>query len=133
MAFTKTSLEHYGVKGMKWGVRKDRSRKNSNTSSEKRVIRKRKETRARIRSLSDRDLDSMINRIEKEKKLRSLIDNDTATGRGKNFIKSVTGSASRRVLTSAAAGAATYAIKTALTKEFDPKDASAYITPRPKR
>ena len=24
-------LEHYGVKGMKWGVRKDRSRKNSNT------------------------------------------------------------------------------------------------------
>ena len=133
MAFTKTSLEHYGVKGMKWGVRKDRSRKNSNTSSEKRVIQKRKETRSRLRSLSDSDLDSMINRIEKEKKLRSLIDNDTAAGRGKNFIKSVTGSAGQRMLTTAAAGAGTYAIKVALTKEFNPKDAAAYITPRPKR
>ena len=114
-----TFFAHYGVKGMKWGVRK--------RSPEKQEIRDASKNR---RKLSDSDLDKYIARLEKEKKLKNL--SEESTSQGKTFAKNVMTNAGQRALTTIATGAVLYATKVALTKEFNFKDAASYVTPRPK-
>lgn len=67
----KAELAHYGVKGMRWGVRKDDYRA--------------KVSRARgykaRRSLTDKDLQKTINRLNLEKQYKKLILEDIAPGR----------------------------------------------------
>lgn len=120
-------LAHYGVKGMKWGVRK---RQNSADGGgfrplskkvgrfKKETVRASKQKRSRAaasknrRSLSDADLDKRIARLEKEQKLKKLTEQDVAPGRTavKNFMKSTGG----KVLKAAAIGATVYAGKTVM-------------------
>lgn len=65
----KDYLEHYGVKGMRWGVRKDRkSRSRSAESSEVQRLRGRKAF-----ELSDDDLRKVSSRIELEKRYTSSV------------------------------------------------------------
>lgn len=68
-------IEHVGVKGMKWGVRKKRSAK------EQRVINKRKTALKKRRTLSDADVKKYIDRLNEEKRLKSLINEDLRPGR----------------------------------------------------
>lgn len=58
----------------------------------------------------------MIKRIENEKKLKTLVDEDTRPG--KTFVKGILNNSGKRILTTAAAGAGIYGIKTAIDKEF---------------
>ena len=70
-------LEHYGVKGMKWGVRKNRV-KTANPIDRRRaggklsVAARPRPWAPRARSLSDKELKSRVNRLEMEKKYRDL-------------------------------------------------------------
>lgn len=57
-------IEHYGVKGMKWGVRRKPSPVKTSAVDRKRKVSK----------LSDNELNRSINRLEKEKKYRELLD-----------------------------------------------------------
>jgi hypothetical protein len=84
-------LQHYGVKGMKWGVRKDNKvvkafKKSWNNQlgvkaykGVKRVVTKqpyKKSNYAKTRKLSDQELRTRINRLQMEKQYRDLLAQD---------------------------------------------------------
>lgn len=120
-------IDHSGVKGMKWGVRKQRSPK------EQKVRDRRKQLSDKRRIISTKDLDATIERIQKEKKLKQLVSEDLSPGKkAAGMILSDTG---QKVARTVLSGAAIYGIKLALDKKFGKKhpDVTTYITPKPKR
>lgn len=76
-------LEHYGVKGMKWGVIRDRNRKGSSspTGSKKKNRSKKNRSTSSASSMSDAELDSRINRLAKEQQLKRLTTKDKSQAR----------------------------------------------------
>lgn len=122
MRNTDDFLEHYGVKGMRWGVRKDRgSRMGSSaeprvTRRERKEINLRRYASARRRVLSDKDLDQFISRLEKEKKLKSLVKADLSPG--KAAAQELMKNAGTKIAGTVLAGAGMYTIRGALTKNW---------------
>lgn len=79
-------LYHYGVKGMKWGVRKDKVKtsvaKRRSQNKQIRAIKKKRRQADRLRStLPEKELDSRIKRLEKEERLHNLTKNNVNRGR----------------------------------------------------
>lgn len=97
-------IEHYGVKGMKWGKRKSRD-SSSRTRYSKAPSK-----------LSDSELAKRITRMETEKKYNQLNRKDVSEGR--KFVNEVLTGAGRRVATTVLTGASLVAIRTALTSKF---------------
>lgn len=123
----KLELYHHGVKGMKWGVRKEREKVPSN----RKVKKQRKKMLKNRRRLSDEELDKAIVRLEKERRFRELSKDDIAVGRKK--VASMLDTAGSMTAKTLVSGAMLYAVKYAVTKNFDPVDFAKYITPVPKR
>lgn len=166
-------VEHYGVKGMKWGVRRSQAsldraagRKVTRTKAKKSSAaartKKRKERQAsraakreerevaknpgkqklistdtgRIatrgelgknrRTLDDTDLTQLIKRLENEKKLKTLVEQDVSPGR--SFAKTVMNDAGKRALTTVATGTMLYGAKYAFDKQFDAKEFGKVIS-----
>lgn len=71
-------LAHFGIKGMKWGVRKNRSASGGESSKSQSFLSKDEPTTSewhrsrRFDHLSNKDLKARINRLEMEKKYRNL-------------------------------------------------------------
>lgn len=125
-------LEHYGVKGMRWGVNKGVVRSGAErTSREQKVRAKRKAARRRRQVLSDKDLDSLVNRLQKEKKLKELLDDDLSPGRTAAKKLLLTGGGV--VLGGIVTGGLKYGLRGALTKDFNIADAADFIVPKPKK
>ena len=131
-------LYHYGVLGMKWGVRRSRPSSGKSTprkktkkmtADEKAKAAMRKDVKNR-RTLSDADLKKKIERIKNEKQLRELTAEEIAPG--KKFVSDVLSSSGKKVATVLVTGAAIYGVKAAMTKKFDIKEAASYMTPKPK-
>jgi len=123
-------LEHYGVKGMRWGFRKDRRtgmypRRSDIESSTRR---ERRRTVRNRRTLSDSEIRETIDRIRLEKQLRDLINEDLSPGR--TFVADVLKGSGRKVLSTAATGGALYLIRLSLERKWDPKTAAKYVTGR---
>lgn len=116
-------LEHYGVKGMHWGVRRGATKK------EQKVADKRQKMSDNRRLLKANDLDAMISRLEKEKKLKNLVEEDLTPG--KRAVKAVLSESGQKVARTVLAGAVLYGGKVLLDKKLG-GDASKYITPKPK-
>ena len=144
-------IEHHGVKGMKWGVRRSQAAldraagrkpakpKKVRTSRKDRKIAKAKEQRkdtstksgrksasAVRRHLSDNDISSLTKRLESEKKLKTLIEQDVSPGR--SFAKTVMHDAGKQALTTAARGAMLYGAKYAFDKKFDASEFGKVIS-----
>lgn len=100
-------LEHFGVKGQKWGVRKAASK---SSSTQRTTFKK------APKKLSDAELAKRIRRMETEKKYNQLNAKDVSAGR--KFVNEVVTSTGRRVATTVLTGASLLAIKTALNAKF---------------
>lgn len=126
-------LVHYGILGMKWGVRRTEAqlararakRENKETKKDRKAAVKNR------RILSDSDINQRIDRLQKEQRLKDLTAQDLNPGRhaAANILKS----SGTKVLSAAAAGAAAYAVKAAMTKKFDIFEAASYIAANPNK
>lgn len=73
-AYSPEELAHFGVRGMKWGVRKEPS---ANTK----VRRDRAKMSKNRRTMSDSDIKRAVNRMQMEKKLKTLAEEDLVPGK----------------------------------------------------
>lgn len=122
-------IEHYGVKGMHWGIR-NKSRQRKRTKREMRTRAARQQLLERRRQLSDTDLKTFVERLNNEKKLKTLINEDLKPGR--TATKKFLGSTGGRVAATVAAGAATVAVKYAVERKLTPKGERKKIKLNPK-
>lgn len=130
-------LYHYGVLGMKWGVRKSRNsggssarKKSSRDTEDIRIKGLRKKDVKNRRKLSDADLKKKIERLKMEKKLKELTAEEISPG--KKFVSDVMSSSGKKVATTFVTGATIYGVKAAMTSKFNVKELASYMTPKPK-
>lgn len=81
-----TMLMHYGIKGMKWGVRRNRDVESKPRTAQKQSIPehedyKRAHTKKSVKSMSDAELRSRINRIQMEQQYANLSKATISNGR----------------------------------------------------
>lgn len=89
-----TELMHYGIRGMKWGIRryqnkdgtltaagKQRDRAQNRKQARKEINKSRKSASKNRSLMSDAELDRRIKRLEKEKKLRELTESEVSPGK----------------------------------------------------
>lgn len=93
----KEALEHYGIRGMKWGVRKKRSR--SADSSEAASLKKKK-----VFEMSNEELKKVNARLDLEKRYSSL--NPSTTSKVAKLIGGMAGSMAKQVVSNVISNAA---------------------------
>lgn len=127
-------LQHHGIKGQKWGVRRFQNADGSlTTAGKQRASATKKRTDAKnLGTLTDAQLKQKITRLQLEKQLRELTNAELNSGRvyAQKILKDV----GSKVLTTAASGALLYAGKAAITKSFNPQEfANAIFNGGPKK
>lgn len=86
-------LYHYGVLGMKWGIRKDRrsstrtSRNRQNRSTDYSEDYKKAHSRKSVKEMSDAELRSRLNRLQMEQQYANL--SQSNVNRGKKYFNNV--------------------------------------------
>lgn len=127
-------LQHHGIKGQKWGVRRFQNADGSlTTAGKQRASATKKRTDAKNRgTLTNAQLKQKIERLQLEKQLRALTNAEVNAGRvyAQKILKDV----GSKVLTTAASGALLYAGKAVITKSFNPEEfANAIFNGGPKK
>lgn len=101
-------LSHYGVKGMKWGVRRS-----GGSSSGKKVT----SSRARAKRMSDDELKTAVARLELEKKYIDL--NAHTSAAGKKYAKNLLDQAGKVAVGAAVGAVVGAAVKAKLNPKKD--------------
>ncbi len=114
-------LEHHGIKGMKWGHRKDQAqrqvkRKVKQIKSERKVKAKRQKIITGRRRLSDAAIKEHIERFQSEKRLKDLVEADIKPGR--TVTKKILSESGQKVARTVVAGGALLVVKAALDKKM---------------
>lgn len=118
-------LMHHGVKGMKWGVRRQQKKAARQAArSRKKDMRYASKNR---RQLSDQELDDRINRLKKEKQLRELTNEELNPGR------TIVNSQLKKVGATALVGGAAYLAKYAIAGQGSVQEAANWILPNPNK
>lgn len=122
------SLMHYGVLGMRWGVRRtpeQLGRRRGAANAEKLAEQKRTEREKRMASktrgtLSDDELQARIRRLQQEKLLRELTEAEVSPGR--KFVKDVMYDSGKQAATQVAKNAMLFTGKQFVGKALGQKD-----------
>lgn len=85
-------LRHYGVKGMKWGVRNSEpapsaARKSKDASQAHKIESKIKSDSGRIDSISNKDLDALLKRANLEQRYSKMLEEKSTMAKGKKQIE----------------------------------------------
>lgn len=120
------SLDHYGVKGMRWGHRKRKVSSSSRSNQRK----SRREMKRNRRTLSEADLNRNLDRLRKEKQLKELIDEDVNPG--KKYIQDVLKKSGDRLLPAAIAAGGAYALSQVMDVKMSKGDIFNLAVPAPK-
>lgn len=129
-------LLHYGVLGMKWGVRRTPAqlghRSTGKTENQKlSEVKKRSDVKNRG-TLTNAQLKEKVERLQLEKQLRELTNSEVNSG--KAYAEKILKDVGSRVLTTAISGAALYTAKSLVSKSFDSKEfANAIFNGGPKK
>ena len=122
-------LTHWGIKGMRWGVRRYQNEDGSLTSAGRRRRRldgddeptvKKKVVKKSIKDMTDEEIQAKIDRLQLEKRLTDLMKTEVPkeptkkTSKGKDFVMDVVEKSGKNVLTQLT----TYAMGTAINKVF---------------
>ena len=110
MTDTDDFLAHYGIKGMRWGVRRQRG-KNGRVSTTSRTHYKKPP-----KNLTNDELQRRIKRMETEKRYNELNKRDISTGQ--KHVGDVLTHIGKGTIQAVGGAVALYAIKTALFKKF---------------
>ena len=104
-------LDHYGTKGMKWGVRRRRNERNR-----AKTFGGDKSTKKNAKDLSDQELRDILNRMQMERQYKQL-SNSGRTSAGKEFAKSIVLNIARQQISNAANAGINAGIRKAMNKK----------------
>lgn len=133
-------LYHYGVKGMRWGVRRSKPQSGYSSGTRKRSKKlspdqkekqNRKNALKKRRTMSDAELKKRIERLKLEKEFKNLTKEDISPG--KSYVSDIMSSAGKKALTVVASGAIAYGVKVAMTKSFNIQEAASYLAANPNK
>ena len=110
-------LEHVGVKGMKWGVRRTKAEleKASSDGAKTESIRTRAKTSG-TNALSNTELQTAIDRMRLEKQYSELASQTATKNAGQKFATALLGDISKSEVTRVTKGAASLGVEAAIRK-----------------
>jgi 2'-5' RNA ligase len=82
-------LVHFGVKGMKWGVRKDKPRARSSSDASAAAKAHHKARAKGLHTLSNQEIQALTKRVEMETKYNKIQKDNKKTTKGHNAVKGV--------------------------------------------
>jgi hypothetical protein len=131
---TSDELYHYGVIGMKWGIRRyqnadgtltEAGKRHYNREANRAVKKERKSAVKNRYTMSDKEIQDRINRMNLEKRMKDLTDDDLTPG--KTAVKNAFSKAGKVVMTAAIVGALAYGGKLAIQNKVPARAVKALI------
>lgn len=131
-------LYHYGVVGMKWGIRRtpeELGRKKKTTkkkSKNQKIKEQRLKDLRRRRLLSDEELKKKTERLRLEKEFKNLSLDDLRKEKetGKDYVVDILKDVGKTTATGILSGTAFYLVKAAITGKVDAQEFIKAITPK---
>lgn len=123
-------LIHYGVKGMRWGVRTKGRTSESSSDNTKSAKKTKKAAKPDVKKLSDQELRDRLSRLNMEKQYRDLVGTQPVFN-GRKAVTSILQNSGTAVGTTVLSAAALFAVKKAISRRYGP-EVVAQMFPRKK-